>query len=72
MRRGRKNRSTPVTRAISWSMLLGLCFVVLQVNAVMVTNSWTDHQTRNDLALSPTKAGMVSIQPHPGDRNPSN
>jgi len=72
MRRGRKHRSTPVTRAISWTMLLGLFFVVLQINAVMVANSWSDHQTRSDLSFSPTSAGIVSIQPHPGPRNPSN
>jgi hypothetical protein len=72
MRRGRKRRSTPVTRAISWTMLLGLFFVVLQVNAVMVANTWSDHQTRSDLAFSLTSAGIVSIQPHPGNINSSN
>jgi hypothetical protein len=53
-------------------MILGLLFVVLQINAVMVANSWSDQQTWGDRALSSGSAGIVGIQPRLADRNAVN
>ncbi len=51
MMRRHKNRSTPVTRAISWTLVLGLLVVVLHLNAVMVADSWSDYRAQSRLAI---------------------
>jgi hypothetical protein len=51
MTRRNKNRSTPLTRAISWSLVMGLLFVVLHINAVMVADSWSDYRAQSGLAM---------------------
>jgi hypothetical protein len=53
-------------------MILGLLSVVLQINTVMVANSWSDQQTWGERALSSGSAGIVGAQPHPGGRNAEN
>jgi len=63
MMKGHKNRSTPVTQAIAWTMILGLLFVVLHINAVMVADSWSDYRTQDGLAVFSESGSGIHIDP---------
>ena len=70
MTRRNKNRSIPVTRAISWTLVMGLLFVVLHINAIMVADSWSDYRTQGGLAVFAESGSGIHIDPD--DRSASN
>lgn len=69
MRKRHKNRSTPVTSAISWTMILGLLFVVLHMNAIMVADSWSDYRTQGDVVAFSESGRGAAVHINPSDHN---
>jgi hypothetical protein len=51
-------------------MILGLLFVVLHINAIMVADSWSDYRTQDGLAVFAESGSGIHIDP--GDRSASN
>ncbi len=72
MRKRNRYRSTPLTRAMYWTAILGLLLLVLRTNAVLVAESWSEHKTQGHLSAFTESSGRTGIHVDPGDHDAPN